>query len=280
MAEVVVSFVVIGAMKSGTTTLTDQLTRHPSICFSRVKEPNFFNRSDDWRAELPSYHAAFEPREGQICGEGSTQYTNFPDSRHAAERLHAYNPDLKLLYLMRDPVERAISHYAYEVVRGRAKPEDVDAALLGDPRFVNWSRYGVQLRRYIELFGRDQVMPLVSEEFLAEQSAGLRRVAEFIGVEPDFFDGVENAHSLPTVSRPFLSTRVWRFRTERRVDTVARLAPGALKRWLRTRLSRRLDHKPEPSPCVRRLLGCLLEDDVRFVEELLERPVTAWHLQP
>ena len=107
----------IGAQKSGTTALAQQLGGHPRICLSSEKEPASSTSSDDWRSGLDAYHALFAPAPGQLCLEASTMYTFLPEFGGTHDRIHDYNPDVKLLYVMRDPVERMLSNYAFRRVR-------------------------------------------------------------------------------------------------------------------------------------------------------------------
>jgi hypothetical protein len=65
-----VDFMIIGAQKSGTTSLAAQLADHPQICFSQIKEPGYFNETEDWESGLDRYHQLFDPADGQLCGEG------------------------------------------------------------------------------------------------------------------------------------------------------------------------------------------------------------------
>src|SRR3990172_564869 len=104
-----VDFMVIGAQKCATSTLARQLAYHPDICFSKPKEPAYFNRTQNWQEGLEKYHQLYSPVEGRICGEASTMYSSLPEWQGTHSRLFAYNPELKLIYIMRLPVERVIS---------------------------------------------------------------------------------------------------------------------------------------------------------------------------
>ena len=91
-----VDFLIVGAQKCGTTALADQLARHDGVCFASRKEPHFFSRAGDaWRERLPEYHALFDPRPGQICGEASTTYTFLPRFAGVAGRTRAGRRDRK-----------------------------------------------------------------------------------------------------------------------------------------------------------------------------------------
>ncbi len=100
-----VDFMIVSAQKCGTTSLASQLAQHPDICFSRTKEPDYFNANSDWQSRLVQYHQLFDPQPEQLCGEASTMYTFLPEYMDTHVRLHAYNSNLKLIYIMRDPVD-------------------------------------------------------------------------------------------------------------------------------------------------------------------------------
>ena len=177
-----VDFMVIGAQKAGTTSLAAQLAAHPQICFCKEKEPGYFHKTEAWAEGLDEYHKLYDPTPGQLCGEASTYYTFFPEFRETHKRLHDYNPSLKLIYVMRQPVDRVISHYTHNRVREiDVRPPEI--AVFSDAAYVDRSRYGVQIRPYLELFGPENVMLLVFEEYTADQIAALYRIADFLGIE-------------------------------------------------------------------------------------------------
>ena len=267
-----VAFMVVGAMKSGTSTLARELSAHPEIAWCRQKEPGFFSHRDDWRARIDEYHALFEPP--GLPGEASTMYTYLPEHPETPWRLHEYNRELRMIYLMRHPVDRALSHYAHRLVRRLVGP-DVDHEVLRDPSYVNRSRYGVQLRPYLELFGPDQVLPLIFEEFVADQRATLAVVARFLGIDAMGFEGAQ-AHENTTTERSILSARAQRVRRHAVVSVLAERTPVSVREVLRRPFATTLETKPEPSLEVREALWRLLEDDAAFVETLLSRKVPAW----
>ena len=107
-------------------------------------------------------------------------YTFLPEFGGTHDRIHAYNPDVKLLYVMRDPVERMLSNYAFRRVR-RLTADPPEVALITDPTFVNRSRYGMQLRPYFDRFPAEQIHLMVFEEHVADTSGSLKEVAGFLG---------------------------------------------------------------------------------------------------
>jgi hypothetical protein len=271
-----VDFMVIGAQKCGTTSLAEQLAAHPGICFCRTKEPGYFHRVDGWEAAVDAYHALYSPTDGQICGEASTMYTFLPEWQGTHSRLYAYNPDLKLIYIMRHPVERVISSYSHDLVRGLVKaPPEI--AVFQNPVYINRSRYGVQIRPYLGLFARENVLLLVAEEYASDQGETLRRIAEFLGVSADLFEGAEPAVRHKTVGEWFLKYRSVRDFTHSSVyQRIRPYVPASVRKPIRRHLSNRLEEKPHFSPALRQTLWRFLEDDVHTIEELLERRLDLW----
>lgn len=272
-----VDFMIIGAQKCGTTGLAKQLAEHPEVAFCRIKEPAFFNRTEDWRSGLDGYHALYDPAPGRLCGEGSTMYTFFPEWPRTAERLHAYNPELKLIYIMREPVARMESHYAHRLGHKRSSGPP-EAEVLSRPFYVNRSRYAVQLRPYLELFGRERILLLVFEEYIAAPEATLSQVAEFLGISPDgFMTDAGATPANPSVGQARwgpIMRKVTRLRALRTL--LLPVVPAGIRKRLLARLGVRLKEKPRFSPELKRTLRRLVEDDVTAVEELLGRRLETW----
>ena len=107
---------VIGAMKSGTTTLHEYLGSHPEICMSDRKEPGYFVEEYGWSNGVDWYLRQFSgDGKEKYLGESTTDYTKLPRFKGVARRIAEFNPGAKIMYLLRDPIERTISHYWWRV---------------------------------------------------------------------------------------------------------------------------------------------------------------------
>jgi hypothetical protein len=270
-----VHFVIVGAAKCGTTSLAFYLSQHPRICFSSVKEPHFFSKSTSWKDELDNYHSLFDQQEGQLCGEASTSYTFYPQYSATAQRLFEYNPETRIIYLMRDPVERMISQYMHEYLHGKIS-NTLKHELIANPVYVNRSRYAVQIRRYLEYFRRDQILLLTSEGLITSARQSVETVLAFIGLD----DGLLNLDL--DLSRRNVSTNR---KVLKGVPKALRKAFGparqavslrSVKSLLTPLLYRRIPEKPEIEPAFRRELWRLVEDDVSGIEQLMGRPLPEW----
>src|SRR5215212_4374512 len=173
------TLIVIGAMKCATTALHDYLDAHPDITMSRPKELNFFSESPT--RELGWYAAHFEPR-SKLRGESSPGYTSpsFPD---AAARMASAAADVRLLYLVRDPVERALSQYRHHL-RDRTEARPLEEAVL-DPnsQYIARSRYFERLQPFLQHFDPAQIQVVVQERLLADRHHVMADVYRHVGAE-------------------------------------------------------------------------------------------------
>ncbi|WP_369132360.1 sulfotransferase domain-containing protein [Modestobacter sp. I12A-02662] len=179
------TFLVIGAMKAGTTSLYHYLKNHEQVFMSRIKELDFFVTESNWSRGLDWYRQQFNGAGGALArGEASTLYTKFPEYAGVPERIASVLPHVKLVYVVRDPIERLRSHYQHRVKSG-AEQAPPEVALLENPIYLATSRYGMQVERYLDHFPREQVLITTSERMRSDRSATVQQVYEFLGVDPD-----------------------------------------------------------------------------------------------
>jgi sulfotransferase family protein len=198
------TFITIGAMKCGTTALHRYMALHPEIALSNPKELCFFfnppstaaagekTTEDDggwspgnWHREVAWYAKHFDG-EARARGESSPGYTS-PSNPYVAERMAALIPRVKLIYLVRDPVERAISHYLHHR-RDGTEPRTIDTALL-DPhsQYMSRSRYHERLTPFLVHFPLNQIAIVPQEELVNQRRATLSTLFDFVGVDRDFW---------------------------------------------------------------------------------------------
>lgn len=175
---------VIGAMKCGTSAVHTYLDAHPDVAMSRPKELNFFN--EHWDRGLEWYAAQLEP-DAKVCGESSPGYTS-PSFPEAPRRIADVVPWVRLVYLVREPLERALSQYAHHRREG-TETRPVDEALL-DPasQYVARSRFHERLAPYLSHFEREQIHVTVSERLRADREGEVARLYEHVGVDPTWRD--------------------------------------------------------------------------------------------
>ena len=177
-------FIVIGAMKAGTTSLFQYLRAHPQVFMPWRKEIHFFSHDENWNKGIPWYEDQFaNASSDHRVGEASPSYSKrhlFPD---AADRLVKSLPDVRIIYLIREPIARMQSQYLDMLFHGN-ETRPFSKAVASYEDYVLTSRYGMQIEPYVERVGGDRVLVATSERLRADPETVLNRVFEFIGVEP------------------------------------------------------------------------------------------------
>lgn len=174
-------FLIIGAMKSGTTTLHAQLAAQPGLFMSTPKEPNFFSDDPIYAQGLDWYKSLFSAAPaGSLKGEASTHYTKLPTYPETVARLAAVLKTPRLVYVIRNPVERALSHYLHAWSEGEVD-RDVARAFQEIPEFQAYSRYPMQLAPYLERFGREAVLLTSLEALKTNPQGEFVRIGAHIG---------------------------------------------------------------------------------------------------
>lgn len=185
----------IGAAKSGTTSLAHILDQHPDISLSTPKEPQFF--WTHWEKGFDWYRTCFADRDGKVLLDASQSYAMAPkaaldgerDAWPVPARLHAARPDARLIYMVRDPVERAISNYWH--ARRGGETASLSEAMAAPRNYLCASYYFGQISLYREYFDMDQFLFLSFDDFVADPARVAARCAVFLGVEAtasDFSD--------------------------------------------------------------------------------------------
>ena len=179
------SFLVIGTMKGGTTSLYHYLSVHPEVFMSKTKELHYFVAEKNLSRGIGWYHQQFaEARDAKAVGEASPDYTKYPLYQGVPERIARLIPSVRLVYVVRNPLERIRSHYLHDIARGRER-RPIGEAVPGNEHYLAPSRYALQIERYLEHFPRDQLLVVTSETLRHDRHATMRRVHEFVGVTPD-----------------------------------------------------------------------------------------------
>ena len=274
------NFLIIGAMKSGTSSLYRYVSDHPQVFMPKRKELQFFGR-DDWRGRLDWYEHQFDPADGAVAvGEASTNYSKYPLIPNAAEQIAQVLPHVKIVYLVRHPVDRAISQYLHGVLRGR-EHRPVDVALQADPRYLDLSRYAMQMDRYLEHFPRAQVLVLLSEDLRNDRPATLKRIYGFLDVDPGFTPSNAEGEFYRTSERRERHPRLQRVRGvgwyRPAIDAIPMGLRQALWRrmepWTTWQVDRR---RAEISPELRKELEGRVRDDVRRLKTFLGPDFDGW----
>jgi hypothetical protein len=195
------NFLIIGASKAGTTSLQQHLKDHPDVHMPPGTELHYFTDELGWERGEAWYRSQFDGAGGaRAVGEKSTTYTRFPHSRDVPARIAALLPDVRLVYLLRHPIERIRSAHQYEVAMGR-EHLPIDVAVRTNDVYVDPSRYSMQIEQYLGHVGRDQLLLMTSEDLRDDPLAAMRRVYEFIDVDPSWVPTTVEHHFNRTVDK-------------------------------------------------------------------------------
>ncbi len=144
-------FIIIGAAKSGTSTLFEYLNNHEEIFIPSRKELEFFCKDENFDKGLSWYKSQFaNVKNNQICGDASTTYSRWPNKPNVPERIYKNLREIKFIYIMRHPVARAYSHYVHHMRTGVTMT--FEEALSKDDIYINCSKYWMQIERYLKFF--------------------------------------------------------------------------------------------------------------------------------
>ncbi len=182
------NLVIMGAMKCGTTSLHKYLSYHPQIAMSDFKELDFFVEQFSWQKGLDWYRSNFT-NAAEVRGEASPNYTKCHLFSGVPDRMYRTLPEAKLIYLVRDPIKRSISHYIHAVARGREN-RNIDEALTGDREnnYIQTSRYFMQLDRYLQYYAPEQILLVTQENLATDRLNTLQTIFRFLNVDSDFQD--------------------------------------------------------------------------------------------
>ncbi|MBG84189.1 MAG: hypothetical protein CMJ40_06535 [Phycisphaerae bacterium] len=181
------SFLIIGAMKSGTTTLHGDLATHPSISPPDRKEPGDLNHD---AVLTPEGRAAYQRnfrqcRSGQITFEASTYYTMVPEHSGSPQRaLELLGQDLRLIYIVREPVSRIRSHHQHMFDGGSDIDPDINKAIRTTPELIEYTLYRQQVEPWVQVFGEDRIMVLHFESYMRNRAQMAASVQRFLGLSP------------------------------------------------------------------------------------------------
>jgi sulfotransferase family protein len=280
-------FLVIGAMKAGTTSLYHYLAAHPEIFMASVKELDFFVAGANWRRGLSWYARQFDTAgDATVAGEASTAYTKDPIVPGVPGRIAAVLPSCRFVYVVRDPIDRIRSHYEHRVAIGTERAP-IERAVLDDPVYVTCSRYADQIERYLEEFDRDRLFLLTAERLRADRAAALREVFTFLGVDPDVVPATIDTEYYRTTGRARFPPIVGALRhaLKEHVPAAKRakeLVDSTLPRLVRSRGSGRAPANarvviPDET---RVALTARLQDDLDRLDRYLPGAAAAWSVGP
>ncbi len=276
-------FLIVGAMKAGTTTLFFDLLQNPAVFMPTDKEPGHLLCDDVCTpGGRRDYEARFKrARADQLCGEASTGYTKLPDYPGVPNRaVRLLGRELKVIYLVREPVARIMSQHHHERSGGRITC-GIDEAVRRYPRFIDYSRYAMQITPWLETLGPQQVLILHFESYVENRGATVDDVSRFLGIQPGGdqidADAVYNrSGGKPVREGPFEVLR-----TTALYRSLVRpiLSPGVRQSLRRFLLPRAPQHAETPSAQTVEHIIDELAEDVERLRVIMGADEPLWNLE-
>jgi Sulfotransferase domain len=286
------NFLVIGAMKSGTTALYYYLEQHPEIYMSPVKEPNFFSsqvqeNAADTVTHIGTYQHLFRGASGKkAIGEASHSYLYEPQ---AAAEIRRHIPEARLIAILRNPIDRAYSHFLHMVRSGTEPLDDFAQALQEEgvglhkertfQDYIGRGLYYDQLQRYFRTFPREQIRIYLYEDLSDAPIRTVQDAFRFLKVDDSFVPDVSLRRNVS--GHPKYKILDGLLRRQSRIKHAAKLYLPARMRW---RLSKAFDdlktrNLVAPPPIqseVRRQLIRVYREDILKVQDLIHRDLSGW----
>jgi hypothetical protein len=176
--------IVIGAQKCGTSALHAYLGVHPEVSMSKPKELDFFVAERNWPRGVEWYRRHFDPR-ARVRGESSPNYTAYPTWQGIPERIARLLPEIRLIYLVRDPLDRIASQWVHNWALRREWQLPAEA-LRRQSTYIARSRYMYQLEQFLPHVAGERILVLDQHELRRDRLQTLERVFRFLGVDPAF----------------------------------------------------------------------------------------------
>jgi hypothetical protein len=266
-------FVIIGAIRSGTTSVARYLGAHPEIYMARQKEVRYFNSGFDKGVEwyASNFEGALPP---QICGEATPAYMS---NAEAMRRMSELIPDARLIALVREPAKRAWSHYWMRRERDseqrgfvQAIEQEMDVIARDGPdgaglHYLNNGMYAHHLKRVLDLYPPDNLLVVVFEQMLAEPEAQYQATCRFLGVDDEVIP-----ENLGRPINSFVSFRSLRLRD------ISKRAPRQVRRTIGRLNTRRNASYPKMDDAARELVTEFFHAPNAELERLLHPAKIDW----
>jgi hypothetical protein len=267
------TFIVIGAMKSGTSSLHNYLSMHPEIGMSLKKELDFFKSKIFISNGLDWYKNQFSDQY-PFRGESSPNYTKYHDDSGIAERMHKTLPNIKLIYLVRNPLERIVSHYVHNYSNGgesRALHEVIENKV--NNKYLETGLYMFQLKQFLKYYERDQILLIKSDDLKTKRAQTLSDIFLFLGARPDYhdirFEDVFHKSINKTRQRSFV-------RDLKKIPYLLRIISKITPQKIFQRFTKKQVETPVLSPHEKESLIKYYEDDINELEHFTKWDLSDW----
>ena len=285
-----VDFFIVGAPKAGTTSLYHYLNEHPQIEMSLQKEPDYFsdkeiqiqglyyskNRIDT----VEKYNGLFNTQKKDVIfGEGSVSYLFYPT---VAQDIKVYNPMAKIIIMLRNPIERAFSHYLMDYRLGLVSDSFEDIinkkskhknAHLFYQQYIKVGEYAAQLKRYCDIFDKKNILLIDYENFKSDVTGTVNSVYSFLNISAEFSVDINKKHNTFTMPKNKLIRFVYSFVIIRNI--LSFIFPKNIIKAVRLILFTK-DKKPKLLEETRNQLKHYFSNDVRLLGNLIGKDYSKW----
>ncbi|MDT8283069.1 MAG: sulfotransferase, partial [Gammaproteobacteria bacterium] len=209
------NFFIVGSMKSGTSTIHSVISSHPEVFMSEPKEPSFFVNHEDLKRIWPemakekysydevSYLELFrDASRSKVVGESSSNYSKIPHAPGVARRISEFNPDAKILFVLRNPVSRTISHYWHSVKR-EGETRSILEAIKSDSIYLDVSNYILQINEYLRYFDKENIFVITLEQYSKSPASTIKSIFYWLGIDDRFVPDnlCKRSHETPKTVR-------------------------------------------------------------------------------
>ena len=283
-----VNLFIVGAPKAGTTSLYHYLNEHPEVQMSNIKEPDYFSNQEiiDQKLyykskcidNLDDYNELFNNKECKIYGDASVSYLFYPK---VPQRIFKYNPKSKIIIMLRDPIERAYSHYLMDYRLGL-----VDATLddiinnknlsnknkLYYQQFISLGLYYHQVKRYIDVFGKQNIFIIFQSEFKQERDRIMSELYKFLDIK-QFISNYNKQYNAFVMPKNLIIRRINSFTAFKKF--IKKMLPNLAINYIKSILFTN-KHKPILDKKLRQKMLNFFIEDVILLENLLSRNLEEW----
>ena len=284
-----VDFFIVGAPKAVTTSLYHYLSEHPQVEMSSQKEPDYFsdkaiNEQGMYYTKnrvnsLAKYESLFVQKESVVYGEASVSYLFY---ENVPEDIKKYNPNAKIIIMLRNPIERAFSHYLMDYRLGLisdsfenvlAKKSKHKNAHLFYQQYIEVSKYSRQIQRYLDFFEKDNILFIDYEDFKKNVSKTVFHVYSFLNISIGFTADINTKHNTFIMPKNKVIRLIYSFVFLRKLLTF--LLPTYLVKNIKLLLFKS-DKKPELLKETRIQLRKIFNEDIKNLEEVLSKDYSKW----
>jgi hypothetical protein len=283
-------FIIVGAPKAGTTSLYHYLNANLSVFMTEPKEVNFFSYVQlekqnlfysDFKVKTDAaYKALFSKGDkNQVKGEASVSYLFYPD---VAKSIYEYNPECKIIMVLRDPIERGYSHYLMDLKLGLVDlPYEDIVFKRGDHKnmglyyqqYVELGLYAKQVKRYLDVFPREQIKIYTQEQLKADTPSVVSDLFGFLGLQKSNYTDTGISHN--QFSMPRNKVIAWVYSRVRLRKLLSSVFPYKARTFINTYLFKK-GRKPAMATNIRSRLVKIYREDMLFLNELIEQDVSSW----